>query len=75
MSASDPTGPLSTAATPEFFSPKSGAAVAGVCAHTIRANITPDATVWSTTGKPFPLYTRQTLAAYAAERKARDGAA
>ena len=76
MSAHDSTVPLSSAQKHEYYSPKSGARLAGVAAQTLRKHATPDAVVWSTTGKPYPLFTKQTLLAWAAEwHQAQGGAA
>jgi hypothetical protein len=68
---SDSTSQLSTSPQPEFYTPSSGAELTGHAPHTIRKYVTPDA--WlraSDDSKKHPLYLRETLQKWAAERKA-----
>jgi hypothetical protein len=59
---------------PEFYSPGSGAHLAGTSPQTLRRNLgqlQPDAWLLSETGKQYPLFRRETLEAW---REAQGGA-
>jgi hypothetical protein len=65
---------LSSSQLPRLYTARAGAHLSGVSAPTVRKLVKPDAWLISERGdKKFPVYTEETLRAFAAERKARGG--